>query len=114
MGCANRVAANTFTYFDATLLTDDFRLVEPGLSHAVFRLTIKNTSDVNVLISYDGLYANDVVLAYDELELNFQTNNQPRSHISLMGKGNKVFVKREVNPGKSGDIYIISYYQPIL
>ena len=121
MSSTNRAAANTFTYFDATLLTADFQICDPGIPHPCFLLKIVNTSDANVIISYDGIYGHDVVMKYgfwstgeNEIILPFQECNRTKSHINLMARGTPVYVKAETNAGKAGDIYVISYYQPVI
>lgn len=110
----NKVLANTFTYFDATLLAVTFRICEPGLPHPIELLKIINTSDVDVFISYDGVYPNDIVMAHDQFDLYLQTNARSKSHVALMEKGMKVYVAWVTNPGKGGYIYVISYYQPMI
>lgn len=110
----NRVFANTFTYFDATLLTADFQIIEPGIAEPIFYLKVVNTSNVPAILSYDGVYGNDVVLPGDFFDLYLQTNAQPKSRIALFERGLRVYVKRQTNPGKGGYIFVISYYQPTI
>jgi len=115
MSITNRVDANTFTYFDATLLlaTPAFQLCDPGLLSPSFLLKIINDSDVNVVISYDGMYPQDIVLAHDEIMLALQQQNKIPGKISLIERGFPVYVAAQTTPGKSGNIYVISYYQPV-
>lgn len=110
MPLSNRVLANTFTYYDATLLAAGYNVLDPGIPEPVFYMKIINTSTVNVLISYDGLYPHDVVLANSNFELYLQTNSQPHSGIALFERGKPVYVAKETTPGKGGYIYCISYY----
>ena len=114
MPVTNRAMANTFTYFDATLLDAAFQVCDPGIPEPVFLLRIINDSDANVLISYDGVYANDIVLAGSEIVLPFQENDRVAGRINLLKRGTPVYVAEETNPGKSGNIYVISYYQPTI
>jgi len=106
----NRVFANTFTYFDATLLDADFQIVDPGIPEPVFYMKFINTSTVNAFISFDGIYLSDIVLAQSNFELYLQANGQPRSDVALIRRGTPVYVAMETTPSKSGDIYVISYY----
>ena len=120
MAVTNRVFANTYTFFDATLLTGAFQICDPGLLQPCFLLKIINTSDVNIIISYDGVHGNDVVLAadiqagtYGEIVLPFQENSRSSGKVALMGRGTRIWVAKEVNAGNSGYLYVISYYQPV-
>lgn len=110
----NRVFANTFTYFDATLLDADYQIVDPGIPEPIYYMKIINTSTVNVFISYNGHYPQDMVLAGSSIEIYLQTNKRPKSHTALFERGRKVYVAMETNPGKSGYIYVISYYHPTI
>ena len=121
MPVINRACANTLTSFDATLLTGAFQICDPGIPHPCFLLKIINTSDVNVIISYDGAYGHDIVLEYsafsegeNEIILPFQECNKTKSHINLLKQGTPVYVARETNAGKTGYIYVITYYQPVI
>jgi len=114
MGVINRALANTYTYFDAKLLDTAFQVCDPGLPNPIFLLKFINTSDVNILISYDGVYCHDVILHNSEVVLPFQEGSKPRGDIALMARGMPVYVAKETNPGKGGYLYVISYYQPII
>jgi len=121
MPAINRACSNTFTYFNATLLTPVFQVCDPGIPHPCFLLKIINTSNVNVIISYDGVYAHDVILEYsvfnkgdNELILPFQECKRTKSHINLLARGTPIYVAAETDAGKTGNIYVISYYQPVI
>jgi len=111
MPSTDRAFANTYTSFDATLLTNDFQLCDPGIPEPVNILRIVNTSDVNVLISFDGIDPQDIIREYSDYELNFESNAEYPSDILLLPRYTKVWVAAEVNPGKAGDIYVISYFE---
>jgi len=115
MSITNRVDANTYTSFDATLLlaAPAFQLCDPGLLQPSFLLKIINDSYVNVIISYDGIYGNDVILAHDEIVVSLQQQSRVPGNITLLERGFPVYVAAETVPGKTGDIYVISYYQPV-
>jgi hypothetical protein len=114
MSTISRVCANTCTFFDATFLNVFYQICDPGIPRPCFLLKIINTSDVNVLVSYDGVYGNDVVLARNEIVLPFQENGQQPGHVCLMAKGTPVYLATATVPGKGGAIYVISYYQPVI
>lgn len=114
MAYTNKIAFNNYYFFDATALLATYEICHPGLDEPSNYMKIINTSDVNVLVSYDGTHAHDVVLSGGAIEICAQLNNEPRSHVALLAKGMPVYVAREVNPGASGYIYVITYYQPTL
>jgi len=107
----DRTFANTYTWFDASLLTADFQLCDPGLPHPSYLIRFVNTSNVNVLISYDGFDAQDIVLSHSSYELDFEANAQIPSDVLLVPRYQKVWVAAEINPGKGGDVFVISYFE---
>ena len=114
MAVINRVYANTCSSIDATLLNLFFQLAEPGLDEPCFMLKFVNSSAVNILISYDGIYQHDIVPAYSQVVLPFQSCARPKSDITLMKRGTPIYVVAETVPGKTGYLHIISYYQPVI
>jgi len=73
-----------------------------------------NYSNVNILISYDGVYCHDVILHNSDMLLPLQEGSRPKGDVALMARGMPVYVAKETNAGKFGYLYVISYYQPIL
>jgi hypothetical protein len=82
-----------------------------GLLHACFLLRIINTSDVDVLVSFDGDMAQEFVASETTLVMPLQAN-APKSYncVALMAKGQKVYVTAE-HPGIIGRVYLAGYYQ---
>ena len=113
MAVINRVYANAYSSLDATLLNIFFQMISPGLDEPCFMLKFVNSSNVNILISYDGIYPNDVVPASSQVVLPFQKNSRTKSDIALMKRGIPIYVAAEEHPGKTGYIHVISYYQPV-
>ena len=103
MGVINRALANTYTCFDATLLTAAFQVCDPGLPNPAFLVKFINYSNVNILILH-----NSVML------LPLQEGSRPKGDVALMARGMPVYVAKETNAGKFGYLYVISYYQPII
>lgn len=78
------------------------------LPKACFFVRIINASNAQVVVSYDGINDNDVVLASGVLELNAQTNSQPNNFIANVAKGSIIYVKG----AGAGNVYLAGYYQP--
>lgn len=108
----NSVKANTFTSFDATLLTNNYQVCDPGLPRASFTLRIVNTCHQAVKISYDGITDHDVVLGLSENQLPLSFNSCVSSNIAVLPVGSPVYLAYTLGVPKSGYIYVISYYQP--
>ena len=103
----NRVAAIEIYTFDASGLTGGFDELVDELPEACSIIRVVNTSSSPVFISYDGVNHHDYVPVTTALQLDFQTNNRPRSHTALMAKGQKVYLVGEAGQGY---IYFIGYY----
>jgi len=105
----NRVLALPLETFDSGTLTGGFDLAYNGLPRAIFLIRIINDSDQDVKVSYDGIDDHDIVIADRTLEINFQTNNHPRSHVALLPSGTKIYL-RGPGQGGAGNIYLTGYY----
>lgn len=103
------VVAEELASFDSAGLAGVFQAVNDGFVGAPFKIRIVNASDVDVLISYDGVKANDVILSDSDLILDFQDMSQPSNHRCLMRKGAKVYVAGTA--AGQGLIYVTGYYQ---
>lgn len=110
MAVKNSVAALGIATFDSATLTGSFQTFTT-LSQACFLIHINNTSDVAVIISWDGgTTSHEVVLAGKDLYLDFQANAQPNGFIAKMASGTKVSIK-QVTAAGTGNIYLTGYYQ---
>jgi hypothetical protein len=105
----NRVFAIPLETFDAGTLTGGFDVAYDGIPRAIFLIRIINDSDQDVKVSYDGIDDHDMVIADGRLEINFQTNKQPRSHVALLPVGTKIYLHGP-GQGGTGNIYISGYY----
>jgi len=103
----NRVKADELCTFDAADLTGGYDVICDGLHEASFLIRVINTSSSNIIISYDGIHDNDFVVVDCILQLSFQNNNRPRSHICLLPKGQKIYIKGGAG---QGNIYLAAYY----
>lgn len=103
----NKVSAIELRKFNAASLTGGFDEFVDSLDYPCFLIRIINTSNVPVTISYDGIHHHDYVTTYGVLQLPFQGNNQPRGHVALLQKGQKVYL---VGGAGIGYIYFAGYY----
>ena len=96
--------------FDSASLTVDYQALNPGgLTAPCFLIRILNFSSNDIIISYDGVHDNDIIIADATLQLEFQTNSGLGSKAAYLAKGTVIYAKGEES---SGDIYVIGYYQP--
>lgn len=110
MAVKNSVAALTLASFDSAHLTDSYQTFTT-LAEPCFLIRINNTSDVGVIISFNGgVSASEVVEAGDFLDLNFQTNAQPNNYIAKMAAGTVISITELTDAG-TGLIYLSGYYQ---
>ena len=96
--------------FDATGLTANYQPINAGFTDPGMVMHIVNTSDVSVMISYDGVTDHDVILEDNEVVYNMQLNNQPSDLIAEEHTGTVVYVKQILGAGKGGDIYLTGYH----
>ena len=95
-----------------TLLNTFLPLNNADLTGAPFLLRINNTTDENVVISFDGVIDNDVVLSQTVLEIYTQANSLPNGYTALFSKSIRVYVRAESTIPSLGSVTISGYYQP--
>jgi len=98
------------TSFDATALLAAYQVVNVvGNTLPCSVVNIINTSDVPIIISFDGVVDHDLIRAHDAISYNFQVNAQPNSLVSQVKKGTQLYVKFVLGAAKGGDIYFTGY-----
>lgn len=108
----NAVKSTYMTHFDTAAITGDYQpLYETGLDEACFMIRIENASNVNILISFDGITDHEYLALGDSLSLPVQVLSLPSGQVSKFRKGTKVYIKdpHPKLPG-TGNIYFIGYY----
>ena len=108
----NRLMAIPLGTFDAATLTAAFQpIYAGGLPHSLSLLRIINRSNVDIIISYDGLIDNDYIGVDSTFILPAQQNSQPRNQVMQIPAGDLLSIKQATAPGV-GTIYISGYYNP--
>jgi hypothetical protein len=107
MAVRNSVSAIQLGAVNANTFNGAYQLVG-GIPHACFMLRFINNTNEDVLISYDGVTDNDVVVHGTTAQISAQTNSQPNNYICVFAKGLTIYVKA-VNG--AGEFYIAGYYQ---
>lgn len=95
-----------------SLLNSFLPLNTADLTGAPFLLRINNTTDENVVISFDGVIDNDIVLSQSVLEIYTQANSLPNSYAALFAKSIRIFVRAESTIPTLGSVTVSGYYQP--
>jgi hypothetical protein len=108
MAAQNKVQAVALSIFNSASITTSYQIINTGgLSAACFLIRVVNASDENIIISYDGVTDNEVVLSDSAVYLDFQANAQPTGWTSLLAKGTVVYAKGTAG---TGTIYLSGYY----
>jgi len=103
----NRVAAIHMISLDSSTLTGGYDEFVDSLEEACFLIRIVNACNQNIAISYNGTQLHDVVPAGTAVQLNFQTNSQPRGKVNLLPKGQRIWIS---GPAGVGFVYFVGYY----
>lgn len=96
----------------STLLNSFLPLTNADLTGAPFLLRINNTSDENIVISFDGVLDHDVVLAATVLEIYTQTNAQPNNNVAKFSRSIRLWARAEAGIPTLGNVTVSGYYQP--
>jgi len=107
---SNRLYPIELVYFDATTLTNAYQCInDDGIERPCNILRFISTSDVAIMISYDGINDHDVIRRLTAVDINAQLNKQPNGFVSLFAKGTKIYVKYILGAAKSGYLRITGY-----
>ena len=79
-----------------------------GLPHACSAIRVINTSNIDVVVSFDGIHAHEYLFSNSVLYLPFQVTAQPNAWTSLIAAGTEIFVSAAA-PG-IGSIMVSGYY----
>jgi hypothetical protein len=110
MAVKNIVSAIPMTSINANTFNGTYMVINAaGLPQACTLLRIMNKSNVDVLVSYDGVTDNDYVQANTTLEINPQLNAQPNNYHAAFPKSMPVYVN---GAHGAGLVYLVGYYQP--
>ena len=107
MAVRNSVASIPLLSANAALFDGAYQLVG-SLTQACFMLRFINNTTEDVLISYDGVTDNDVVIHDTSAQIESQTNSQPNNFTCLFPKGLNIYAKGAAG---AGELYIAGYYQ---
>lgn len=115
MAQKNTVFAVPLSTFSSASVSGSYQVVNTGgLPNACFFLRIVNDSTKAVTVSYDGTNDHEYIPANTvsaPLEVNAETNAQPKSVIALFPIGFTVWIKGTAG---TGTISVSGYYQPLL
>ena len=107
---SNKIQAIELAGFDSADLTANFQTIYPGgLPHSLSLLRIANKSNVDVVISYDGIQDNEYVSAGETFMLYAQSIQPPKNQVSQIAAGGLLSIKQATAAGV-GDIFVSGYY----
>ena len=112
MAYKNKVLPIPLTSIDSATFTGAYQLLSGagGLTNPAIMLHIANNSNIGITISYDGINDHDFLIAAQQRELNFQSNNSPQNFASVLAQGTKVYVKAAAGVGL---VYLSGWYSPV-
>jgi len=104
------ISALTMATFAGTSLTTAYQAINAGgFAKSIILIRLINDTNKDLTISYDGITANDFVVAEKTFELYLQTNLTLNSGIAQMKKGTVVYIKSDA--AGTGTAYLTGYYQ---
>lgn len=107
MAVKNSVFAIPLGVAAANAFNGTYQLVG-GLPQACFMLRFINNTSEDVLVSYDGVTDNDVIIHETTSQIDPQANSQPNNFICVFPKGMTIYLKAAQG---TGEFYIAGYYQ---
>ena len=110
MSVSDRIKPLTLTSYDASGFDGTYHAINPlGFDGPACYITISNSSNKAIFISFDGVIDHDYLLPDTTRVIPVQLNSQPTNNRALFSKNQKVYVKSAV--AGAGNIYLTGYYQ---
>ena len=98
--------------FTAANIAVGFKVINAdGFPEHMHSLTITNTMDKSVIISFDGLYGHEYIPSYKTINILAQACCSVANRKSLFKNKSKVYVRREGNLPKGGSVILMGFYQ---
>jgi hypothetical protein len=91
-------------------ITASYVAVGVSFGNPIRILSLINTTDVDLLISFNGVDAKAVVAASSGKVYDFGTNKAAQSGVLEFPAGTRVYVKRESGAPASGTFYVEAVY----
>jgi hypothetical protein len=112
MATKSYVACLPLTSFDTAALNATFQPINTGgLDAPCIFVRIINDSNVDVIISYDGVVANDYILTEEVVVLPYQAQADPITQFAGLRRGTTIYVKQSPGGPGVGLVYLAAYYQ---
>lgn len=98
--------------FLAADITLGFKVINAdGFPEHMNSLTITNTMDKAVIISFDGTYSHECIPAYKTIDIIAQACCSVENRRSLFKNKSKVYVRREGDAPQDGTVILMGFYQ---
>lgn len=96
----------------STLLNTYLEITSADLTGAPFILYIHNTSDENVVISFDGIIDHAIVLSQSMLDIPCQAGSAPNNNVAKFSRSTRVWARAENAIPTLGSVTVSGFYQP--
>jgi len=98
--------------FDHASLNGGFKIIDvDGFEGPLSSLRVTNDVDVNVMISFDGIYDHDFIQLHDRIEIMPPICSRSSNKKCLFRKGTKVYARLVDNQPKGGQLVVQGFYQ---
>lgn len=107
---ANRIVYEPLRTLAAASITGTYAAVGAGFSNPCRMQKIANTTDRDILVSYNGIDDHDIIPVGSAQILDFGTNKSRASDVSEQPQGTLVYVKTATTNPTTGSIYVTVIY----
>ncbi len=91
-------------------ITANYVAVGAVLANPISSYKISNDTDVNLLISYDGVNDHEFIASNSFILFDIGANKSTRAEGLFLSQGDRIFVKQEVGAASSGTVYFSAYF----
>jgi len=108
--CSVRIRYEDLRSLGFASITGSYATVGTAFVNPVRILKVTNTTDVNILVSFDGVGDQDIVAANSAYVYDYTANKSTQSGFAEQSAGERIYVKAESDLPTLGNIYVTIIY----
>lgn len=105
-----RVRYETLRSLAYTSISGTYAGVGTAFANPVRLIKVNNTTDANLIISFDGVNAHDFVFAQSAYVFDYASNKEGPVDKLEQSVGDRVYVKEESGSPSKGNVYVTVVY----
>jgi len=108
--CSARIRYEDLRSLGFVSITGSYATIGTAFDNPIRMLKVTNTTDVNILVSFNGINDKDIVAANSAYVYDYASNKSTQSGFAEQSAGERVYIKAESGLPTIGSVYITAIY----